>query len=254
MDGLLIDSESIYTTVVNEVLAPYGKEQTWAVKAQLMGTPEREATRILLSNLWPPREGVKEDFGPDCPFTIDDFLKGRNQAIEEAFTRVKPLPGAERLVRHLAAHKIPFALATGSKRKNYEIKSGANPSLFEPFQDRGICGDDERLKRGKPTADIFALAAREALGDSNHWRQRVREPGPQADGTFLGGEKEILVFEDAMPGVQAARAAGMHVVWVPDPNLRELLETKDLGASQTLNSLLDFKPEEWGLPPFPSDA
>lgn len=31
-DGLLIDSETIYTDVVNEVLKPYGKEQTWEIK------------------------------------------------------------------------------------------------------------------------------------------------------------------------------------------------------------------------------
>lgn len=45
MDGLLIDSEGIYTKVVNDILKPYGKEQTWEIKANLMGKPEREATR-----------------------------------------------------------------------------------------------------------------------------------------------------------------------------------------------------------------
>ncbi len=44
MDGLLIDSEGIYTKVVNDILKPYGKEQTWEIKANLMGKPEREAT------------------------------------------------------------------------------------------------------------------------------------------------------------------------------------------------------------------
>lgn len=33
-DGLLIDSETIYTDVVNEVLRPYGKEQTWEIKGK----------------------------------------------------------------------------------------------------------------------------------------------------------------------------------------------------------------------------
>lgn len=44
MDGLLIDSERIYTDVVNEILKPYGKEQTWDIKSKLMGQPERAAT------------------------------------------------------------------------------------------------------------------------------------------------------------------------------------------------------------------
>lgn len=47
MDGLLIDSERIYTDVVNQILKPYGKEQTWDIKARLMGKPERDATRTL---------------------------------------------------------------------------------------------------------------------------------------------------------------------------------------------------------------
>lgn len=50
MDGLLIDSEGIYTKVVNDILKPYGKEQTWEIKANLMGKPEREATcKYMLS-------------------------------------------------------------------------------------------------------------------------------------------------------------------------------------------------------------
>ena len=57
-DGLLIDSErvggrraspqthpaQIYTDVVNELLRPHGKEQTWEIKSKLMGKPERDAT------------------------------------------------------------------------------------------------------------------------------------------------------------------------------------------------------------------
>lgn len=47
--------------------------------------------------------------------------------------------------------------------------------------------------------------------------------------------------------LQAAVAASMHVVMVPDPNLdKELIN----GASQVLTSLEHFRPEEWGLPPF----
>ncbi len=69
MDGLLIDSENIYTDVVNDVLRPYGKEQTWAIKAQLMGRPERDAVITLFSLLWPPREGHDELYDPACPFT-----------------------------------------------------------------------------------------------------------------------------------------------------------------------------------------
>lgn len=40
----------------------------------------------------------------------------------------------------------------------------------------------------------------------------------------------------------------------PRPLVRALFPNEELGADQTINSLLDFKPEEWGLPAFPKDA
>ena len=56
-----------------------------------------------------------------------------------------------------------------------------------------------------------------------------------------------MVFEDAPNGVEAAISAGMQVVMVPDslvpPEKRKL-------ATKVLNSLLEFKPEEFGLPKF----
>jgi len=57
-----------------------------------------------------------------------------------------------------------------------------------------------------------------------------------------------LVFEDAPNGVTGARSAGMQAVMVPDKIIP--LE-KTTNATQVISSLLDFKPEDFGLPPFP---
>lgn len=200
MDGLLIDSEGVYTSVVNVVLAPYGFEQKWDLKQKLMGRPERKAVEILLGHFWPPRSdpSYSESFNEEtCPFTIDSFLSQRNMNLDEEFSRVKPMPGAQRLIDHLVKHEIPICVATGSKTRNFLIKSKANVPLFEPFRGRVVCGDDERLKRGKPTPDVFLLAAREGLGESEKWKDSIREPGEEHDGTFKGSEGKILVFEDA---------------------------------------------------------
>ncbi len=56
---------------------------------------------------------------------------------------------------------------------------------------------------------------------------------------------QCLVFEDAPNGVQAAVSAGMQVVMVPDAIIPE--EKRKL-ATKVIPSLLDFKPEEFGLP------
>ena len=104
---------------MNEVLAPYNKTQSYAIKARLMGTPERVATEILLSALWPSPEDPSK-ISKDCPFTVENFLEGRNERLEEHFRRVLPLPGAVRLVKHLEKHGVHMCVATGSKRKNCE--------------------------------------------------------------------------------------------------------------------------------------
>ncbi|KAI9448754.1 HAD-like protein [Lactarius psammicola] len=208
---------------------------TWEIKAGLMGKPERASAAHLLS------------FFPDIPLTIDEYLARRTAAQDAHFPHVQLLPGVARLVAHLAAHSVPIAIATSSRRRNYERKTAHLQHVFGHFGEHVVCGDDG-AGRGKPFPDVFLAAAR-ALG---------RAVGPnEGDGTAGAGEAERaerargLVFEDAIPGVQAGKRAGMSVVWVPDENLfsvgySQAVEQPD----QTLRSLERFVPEEWSLPPF----
>ena len=56
------------------------------------------------------------------------------------------------------------------------------------------------------------------------------------------------MFEDAPNGVEGALAAGMQVVWVPDPRAdRSILGNR---VTSTLGSLEEFQPEMFGLPPY----
>ncbi|KAG5722184.1 putative uncharacterized hydrolase, partial [Termitomyces sp. T112] len=112
MDGLMIDSEKVYTDVTNRILGQYGKKMTWDIKAGLMGKPEIAAAEHLLS------------FFPDIPLTLDSYLSQRNTLQDDIWPTVPLLPGVRKLVLHLKACNIPIAVATGSKRRNFELKTG----------------------------------------------------------------------------------------------------------------------------------
>ncbi|GAA6012237.1 hypothetical protein JCM10207_002774 [Rhodosporidiobolus poonsookiae] len=221
MDGLMIDSERLYTECTNAVLAPFGKTLTWEVKATLMGKPAPTAARALID-------------ATGIPLTVDELLERNDALLEEAFRKVEPLPGVVRLVQHLEKHKVPMAIATGSKKKNFLIKSGHLQHLFGPFSTNILCGDDPILEgKGKPDPTIFIKAA-EMLG--------IDTPEERA---------KVLVFEDGVSGVQAARAAGMEVVWIPDPELVNTLGSEhDLNPSHQHGSMAEFDPAAWGLPPY----
>ena len=48
MDGLLIDSEDLYSIITNEILQKYGKPiLPWSIKAQLQGRPQPEVRLTL---------------------------------------------------------------------------------------------------------------------------------------------------------------------------------------------------------------
>ncbi|KAJ3827789.1 HAD-like domain-containing protein [Lentinula raphanica] len=241
MDGLMIDSEKIYTDVTNEILGKYGKEMTWDIKAGCMGKPEREAALHLLS------------FFPDIPLKLEDYLIQRNILQDLAWPTVPLLPGVRKLVLHLRRHNIPIAVATGSRRRNYEMKTGHLEDVFGCFEGKVICGDDPRPgMRGKPDPDIFLIAAKEMLG-----RDIGPVQGADEEGVSLTEEQKLerrrgLVLEDGLPGMQAGKRAGMSVVWVPDANLLNVDYLGHEKADQILKSLEEFVPEDWGLPAYDS--
>ncbi|KAJ7143424.1 HAD-like domain-containing protein [Mycena crocata] len=234
MDGLLLDSEAIYSEVTDSILAGYGKKMTWDIKAGCMGKPEKEAVTYLLSCF------------PDISLTAPSYLEQRTALQDKLWPTVPLLPGARELILHLKAHNIPMAVATSSVRRNFELKTAHHGEIFDCFEDRVVCGDDKEWNmRGKPEPDIFLVAAREIL---------KRDVGPadtaSVDASQVTERGRGLVFEDSLYGMQAGKRAGMSVVWVPDARLLDVAYSGDEKADQTLKSLEDFVPEQWGLPPY----
>jgi pseudouridine-5'-monophosphatase len=215
VDGLLLDTERFYTQAYQIIAARYGKTYDWSIKRRTIGMKAKDSARIIIDAL-------------GLPFTTEQWLESRKSLLEELFPKAEPLPGAQRLTRHLKGCGIPQAVATSSDRHYFDLKTSRHRDWFAIF-DCLVSGDDHEVNEGKPAPDIFLIAAR---------RMRAR---PAC----------CLVFEDAPAGVQAARLAGMSVIAVPDSNLEE---SAFGDAHQVLRSLEQFDPALWGLPPFPSDG
>lgn len=184
---------------------------TWEMKAGCMG---RRVSLPFLIALQPSvihvtyaaeREAAKHllSYFPDIDLSIETYLTKRNIAQDLAWPKVQLLPGVKKLVQHLKKHNISMGVATSSRREKYELKTGHHQDVFRAFGEKVVCGDDASVKKGKPAPDIFLVAARllelkvgEGVVDECSDEEKVvRGKG--------------LIFEDAIPGVQAGKRAGM---------------------------------------------
>jgi pseudouridine-5'-monophosphatase len=214
-DGLLLDTEPFYTRAHEVLAARFGKVFDWTVKSRMIGLRAEDSARVVIEGL-------------GLPLSVPEYLEARRGMLDELFPETEPMPGAVRLSRHLYRHGIPMAVATSSDRRHFELKITRHREWFRIFSSV-VTGDDPAVGRGKPAPDIFLLAAR----------------------TIGADPRRCLVFEDSPAGVEAALAAGMCVVAVPDPHMDEAAYG---GAHQVIRSLEEADLPAWGLPPFPEEA
>lgn len=228
MDGLIIDTEDIYTVCVNLILRKYGRpDMPWEVKAKLQGRPGPSATKLLME--W-----------AQLPITVEEYARELYALHSVHFPATQPLPGMVKLLGDLdrtrvyeegqennngnpnanttnKPHRVHIALATSSHESNFKLKTAHLQDVFSVFEThRRVLGDDKRIEpgRGKPLPDIFLLALK-TINESLPAGERPIAP------------EECLVFEDSVPGVEAGRRAGMRVVWCPHPMLKKVYEGRE---------------------------
>ena len=181
LDGVLLDTEPLYTTATAAVAARYGKTYDWSIKGHCIGRGALEAAQVIVDML-------------GLPLAPRALIEERDRTLLDLLANADAMPGAEAFTRALAARGVPMAIATSSESRIFAVKARRHRAWLDTFA-AIVCGDDPRVTRPKPAPEIF-LAAAAAMGAA-----------PAA----------CLVFEDSPYGVAGALAAGMQVVAMPDP-------------------------------------
>lgn len=184
LDGVLLDTEPLYTAATQAVVSRFGRTYTFDIKRRIMGGSAKNGADVVIREL-------------NLPITADEYLAERRTHLERLFQRTVPIEGAEELVRYLSNRGLRLAIATSSERVLFELKS-RNHSWFSLFS-KVVCGDDPRILAPKPAPYIFRVAAMELGTTADH----------------------CLVFEDSPAGVAAGHAAGATVIARRDPALSE---------------------------------
>jgi HAD superfamily hydrolase (TIGR01509 family) len=180
MDGLLIDSEPLWTVAEIELANTLGGEWSNEIKAAVVGTRLDVAVPTILR--W---YGVPA--GPDEVTAATDFLLVR---MTELFHDDLPLlPGAVEIVDATRALGVRTALVSSSYRM---LVDAALDSLGRDRFDATVAGDE--VSHGKPSPEPY-LRACELLGVD---------------------PRQCVVVEDAISGVTSGEATGARVVVVPN--------------------------------------
>jgi HAD superfamily hydrolase (TIGR01509 family) len=205
MDGVLVDSEPLHFATTNLVLARRGASLDRDFYDRRLGLPEVDFFRDVVQHL-----GLRETPEALAAERIRESLAALSGP------ELLPMDGALECLLLLRADGRRLALASSASRAQVAL-------VAERFALRSVLSAlvaVEEVARGKPAPDLFLEAAR-----------RLSVP-----------PEECLVVEDAVTGVQAARAAGMRALALPAPG-RTGEEHLAAGAQRVLSSLRELTPE-----------
>jgi HAD superfamily hydrolase (TIGR01509 family) len=193
-DGLLLDTESVWTRAEQDLFERRGIEFTAEHKLELVGTSADIAGGLL--ERWLDEPGAKD--------TLMEELNAL--VVAELEHGVEAMVGARDLLERLKAAGTPIGLVSNSPMA-FVLRSLEIVGFGDIFD---VLVSGHEVAAAKPAPDPY-LEACKRLGV---------EPGPG-----------VIALEDSPTGVAAARAAGLTVIGVPSVDGVELLEAHHVVAS-----------------------
>jgi sugar-phosphatase len=205
MDGLLIDTEPVWRVAEVAVFTDLGIELT---EAELLESTGRTIDEVV--PIWRrghPGRGGGADRLSDAGVAdrITELVAAQVRAVGV------PMPGVVATIELLGRLGLRLAIASSSPRRMIEV-------VCERLGLTGIevrCSAIEEA-RGKPAPDVYLTAARRLSVCPEH----------------------CLAIEDSPSGVEAAKAAGMRCIAVPDPLLMD--DPRYRQADLVLPALTEF--------------
>jgi HAD superfamily hydrolase (TIGR01509 family) len=178
MDGLLLDTETLWHSAEVELFARHGGEFTWDDKIAVIGTSYDFTAEYFCDRLGLPRERGRE--------LVGEMISLMHDLVRRS---VDARPGAVELVDRLRELRVPLGLASNSPR--FLVDDALATAAMTDAFDAIVTSDDVEL--AKPAPDIYLLAC-ERLGVA---------------------PADALALEDSASGVAAAKAAGLTCIAVP---------------------------------------
>lgn len=184
MDGLLLESESLWRKAESEAVARLGLPLTEADFVEHTGVRMRDVARIWFD---------RHRWGGPSPDEVADQVIDR---VVELVAESEPLAGVVETLELCASRGLRLALCSSSDRRL--IDAVLTTLDLEPYFE--VSHSAEHDEFGKPHPQPY-LSTAAKMGIS---------PG------------QCLAFEDSVTGCLAAKSAGMTVIAVPEPDARGL--------------------------------
>jgi HAD superfamily hydrolase (TIGR01509 family) len=208
MDGLTVDSEPQWFISEKEVVEPFGYTWTQDDQVACLGGPLSK-----LGDYMSDKTGNQES----SSFFVAKLIEIQANRMR---TNTVAMSGAIELVNSLRSHGVKTALVSASPRVIVDaVLDNIGHNLF-PFS---LSGDD--VLNTKPDPEGYLKAAR--MCESNI--------------------ENCLVFEDSLPGMQAATTSGAWLIAVPhlvhveeSPRVRSIQSLQQLNVSKLFELRKDF--------------